>query len=264
MLLYSRFGAISQNISQIVLLLSIQFLHSIGWGGEAMITNHSQEGMVVAHTEELVFAGDGVRLSGQIDYPRPPSRITSVPLLFILHHAGCEARDGYQHFAHFGLSAGYAVFRWDKRGTGRSGAGGRGSTTQDAVNAYEVALEQARVDRRRVVILAQDAGTGLLGDSFGLFARRQPPRGVVLATNMLDEKAILAIESQLLIIMGQHDWNPWQKYGKAASDAHNEAYKHGSAYYVAPYANRMLLDIRSDAFHAGARNTLQDWLQVIA
>jgi len=229
-----------------------------------MITNQTQEGMAIEHTEELVFAGDGVRLSGQIDYPRSASRNITFPLLFILHHAGCEARGGYSHFAQFGLHSGYAVFRWDKRGTGRSGAGGRGSTTQDAVNAYEVALEQAKVDRRRVVILAQDAGTGLLGDSFGLFARLQHPHGVALATNVLDEKAVLAIESQLLILMGQHDWNPWQKFGKAASDAHHAAYKHGASYYVAPYANRMLIDIRSDTFHFGAKNTLQDWLQALA
>ncbi|MEO8613335.1 MAG: alpha/beta hydrolase [Chloroflexota bacterium] len=229
-----------------------------------MITNQTQEGMVVGHTEEVVFAGDGVRLSGQLDYPHAASRSTTFPLLFVLHHAGSEARSGYTHFAQFGLQAGYAVFRWDKRGTGRSGAGGRGSTTQDAVNAFEIALDQPKIDRRRVVILAQDAGTGLLGDSFGLFARQQSPHGVVLATNMLDEKAILAIESQVLIIMGQHDWNPWQKFGKAASDAHNEAYRHGASYYVAPYANRMLTDIRSETFHFGAKNTLHDWLQVIA
>ncbi|MBZ0288982.1 MAG: alpha/beta hydrolase [Anaerolineae bacterium] len=229
-----------------------------------MITNQTQAGMIAGHTEELVFAGDGVRLSGQLDYPRSPSRSTSFPLLFVLHHAGCDARSGYAHFAQFGLQSGYAVFRWDKRGTGRSGAGGRGSTTQDAVNAFEIALEQPGIDRRRVVILAQDAGTGLLGDSFGLFARQQAPHGVVLATNMLDEKAVLAIESQVLIIMGQHDWNPWQKFGKAASDAHNEAYRYGSSYYVAPYANRMLTDIRSESFHFGAKNTLTDWLQVIS
>jgi alpha-beta hydrolase superfamily lysophospholipase len=222
----------------------------------------TQAGISVGHTEELVFAGDRVRLSGQIDYPQ--SHLTThFPLLFVLHHAGCDARDGYDHFAQFGLASGYAVFRWDKRGTGRSGAGGRGSTIQDAVNAYEVALEQPNIDHRHVVILAQDAGTGLLGDSFGLFARLQLPHGVVLATNMLDEGAVLAIQTQLLILMGQHDWNPWQQYGKAASDAHNQAYKHGASYYVAPYANRMLVDIRSQVFHSGAKNTLQDWLQVL-
>lgn len=228
-----------------------------------MTSNQLMESVQIERTEELVFAGDGVRLAGQIDYPIPAPRQTTFPLLFILHHAGCDDRDGYRHFGQAALSAGYAVFRWDKRGTGRSGAGGRGSTTQDAVNAYEIALEQPQVDRRRVVILAQDAGAGLLGDSFGLFARVQNPYGVVLATNVLDEKAVLAIDTRLLVLVGQHDWNPWQRFGKSVCDAHNEAYKHGAFYYVAPYADRMLIDPRSNRFHFGADNALQDWLKTI-
>ena len=40
------------------------------------------------------------------------------------------------HYADVALEAGYAVFRWDKRGTGRSGSGGLGSPIEDAVKAY--------------------------------------------------------------------------------------------------------------------------------
>ncbi|MEZ4668356.1 MAG: hypothetical protein R3E39_10615 [Anaerolineae bacterium] len=217
----------------------------------------------VARTEELVFAGDGVRLAGQIDYPLVSSRQTTFPLLFILHNASCNDRDGYRHFADAGLDAGYAVFRWDKRGTGRSGAGGRGSTTQDAVNAYEIALEQPGIDRKHVIILAQGAGTGLLATSFGLFARVQHPYGVVLARNMLDERDVLAIDSRLLVLMGQNDWNPWQQYGKAVCEVHNKMYRHGAQYYVAPYADAMLIDPRTEKFHYGTNNTLQDWLRTV-
>jgi len=228
-----------------------------------MNVNTILESIKVGYSQELIFAGDGVRLAGQMDYPVPPSRSKSFPLVFILHHAGCEDREGYQAFADIGLQSNYAVFRWDKRGTGRSGAGGRGSTTQDAVNAYEIALEQPYIDRHRVVILAQDAGTGLLGSSFGLFARVQQPNGVILATNMLDADDVLAIESRLLVVMGQHDWNPWQQYGKAVCDAHNAAYHHGASYYVAPYANRMLVDPRTNRLHFGVENGIMDWLQAL-
>src|SRR5687768_15080584 len=103
-------------------------------------------------TRELRFAGDGVLLAGQIDYPLTPRPAAGYPLLFILHHAGCNTRDCYHDYAEMALETGFAVFRWDKRGTGRSGAGGRGSVTQDAVNAYEVAMEQPNVDRHRVVV----------------------------------------------------------------------------------------------------------------
>jgi len=53
-----------------------------------------------------------------------------------------------------------------------------------------------------------------LGDSFGLFARAQHPAGVALISNLLDQNAISAIDSRLLILMGQQDWNPWQEYGR--------------------------------------------------
>ncbi|HEX2907753.1 MAG TPA: hypothetical protein VHO69_12870 [Phototrophicaceae bacterium] len=228
-----------------------------------MTSNLTLESVRTRYQQELVFAGDGVRLAGQIDYPVSPTRSQMFPLIFVLHHAGCEAHDGYQAFADLGLDAGYAVFRWDKRGTGHSGASGRGSTTQDAVNAYEIALEQPHVDRRRVVILAQDAGAGLLGSSFGLFARVQLPHGVILATNTLNGDEALAIESRLLVVMGQNDWHPWQQYGKQVCDVHNQAYQHGASYYVAPYANRMLVDPRTESLHYGVQNVILDWLRAL-
>ena len=55
-----------------------------------MIVNQIDERVAVAHTEEIVFAGDGVRLDGQIDYPILSSRQKTFPLMFILHHAGCD------------------------------------------------------------------------------------------------------------------------------------------------------------------------------
>ena len=64
----------------------------------------------------------------------------------MLHHACCNTREDYNDYAEVALANGYAVFRWDKRGTGRSGDSGRGSTTQDAVNAYDIALAQPDVN----------------------------------------------------------------------------------------------------------------------
>ncbi|MCB9451357.1 MAG: hypothetical protein H6672_07945 [Anaerolineaceae bacterium] len=228
-----------------------------------MVVNQTLESVNADRTRELIFAGDGVRLAGQVDYPSVPTGKQTFPLVFLLHHAGCVNRRGYEHYAQMGMDAGYAVFRWDKRGTGRSGAGGRGSTIQDAVNAYEIALEQPGINRRKVVIVAQGAGTGILGSAYGLFARVQQPYGVVLVTNMLDETAVQAIDTQIQIVMGQNDWNPWQKYGQAACDAHLAHCKHGASFYVAPEADRMLIDSRTETFHAGARRVIQEWLESI-
>lgn len=214
-------------------------------------------------TRELTFAGDGVVLSGQIDYPAIPKPQGGFPLLFVMHHAGCNTRDCYNHYAELALESGYAVFRWDKRGTGRSGAGGRGSTTQDAVYAYEVAIEQDHINPRRTIIVAQGAGTGMLGSSFGLFARVQPPYGVILISNLLDEQAILAIEAPLQIIMAEDDWNPWTTYAEAVCTAHNAAYRYGATYYVAKNADRALADLTDPTqdFHRGARQVMEEWLR---
>jgi pimeloyl-ACP methyl ester carboxylesterase len=210
----------------------------------------------------MVFAGDEVRLAGQLDYPSAPRSSTRFPLLFILHHACGSTRDDYADYADIGLDSGYAVFRWDKRGTGRSGGGGRGSTTQDAVNAYEIALEQPHVDRKRAVILALGAGTGLLGSSFGLFARVEHPYAALLVANMLDEKEILALDTRLHVVSGQNDWNSPESYAEAAVAAHNRSYRYGAACYVAPNASRMLLT-EDDTLHDGARKVMRTWLKSI-
>ena len=217
-------------------------------------------GLTTTYGVELVFAGDHVPLAGQVDYPSSPPPSEGFPLIFILHHAGCNNRDWYWPFAEVGLRAGAAVFRWDKRGTGRSGASGRGSATQDAVNAYEIALEQPNINRKRVVILAQDAGSALLGNAYGLFARIQKPHGVVLLSNMLDGEAVEAIDCRVHILMSANDWNPWQTYARAAVNAHNAAYHLDSSCAVIPDVDRKLLDDR-EYLAPAARSILTDWLQ---
>ncbi len=212
---------------------------------------------------EIAFAGDDVCLSGQINYPNPPSPEGGLyPLIFVLPHAGCCSRDDFEAYVRLGLDVGHAVFRWDKRGTGRSGAGGRGSTTQDAINAYETALNQPRVDPHRVVVLAQGEGSLMLGQSFGLFARVHPPAAVLLTANMLDAEQVLAVDAPLQIISSDKDWHDWEVYAKAASEAHDQAYSHGAFYYVAPEASRFLADAYGE-LHSGAQVVIQNWLTTL-
>jgi hypothetical protein len=215
------------------------------------------------HIEEVTFAGDGVKLAGQIDYPNVRCPSEGYPLLFILHHAGYDTRDAYRHYVRLGNTQGFAVFSWDKRGTGRSGACGKGSTTRDALHAYRAALSQPFVNPERVVIIAVGAGTTMLGASFAQFARLQRPCGVVLAGNMLDPQAIKAIDSQVQIIIGENDWTPWQVFGKGVADAHNSAHPHGASYYVAECCDRALMDTRqkTPTFNENAGELIGNWLK---
>ncbi len=218
----------------------------------------------LASSNEIIFAGDEVRLAGQMDYPSAPRPENGYPLLFVLHHACCTTRDDYNDYAEIALANGYAIFRWDKRGAGRSGDSGRGSTIQDAVNAYEVALSQPDINPKRVVILAAGAGSALLGSSFGLFARAQHPFAVLLVTNMLDDREILALDTRIKIIMSAEDWNTPQIYAEAASAAHRQAYRHGASFYVVENGDRQLMtcdDYGQAHLDSGARKAIGDWLK---
>lgn len=232
-----------------------------------MTTNYALESTEVTQSREVVFAGDGVRLAGQIDYPGTQNPPAGYPIIFILHHAGGNTRDDYRHYAEIGLEMGCAVFRWDKRGTGRSGGGGRGSTLQDAINAYRIAISQPGIDRKKIIILAQSEGTLMLSDIFNALAEIQNPYGALLVGNLLDKQDILAIKTQVQVIIGENDWISWRLYGKEACDAHVETYSYGARFSVAHHADRLLIDTRypgKNKFHIGAKQIIRDWLATLS
>jgi uncharacterized protein len=184
----------------------------------------------------------------------------------VVPHSGCNTRNDYAHYASVALQSGYAVFRYDKRGTGRSGAGGLGSTIQDAINAYATAVKQDCLDTAKVIILAQGEGTLLLSEAFEAFEDVQPPFGALLIGNMLDQKQILSIKTRIQVIIGSQDWISWQNYGKAPCDAHNAFYKYGARFSVAHHADRLLLDTRAGGqgrIHIGAKQIIKEWLQTL-
>lgn len=214
----------------------------------------------VGISHEVIFAGDNVRLAGQIDYPNRPVPTNGYPLLFILPNACCTGRHGFNHHTEIGLQAGYAVFRWDKRGTGRSASGGMGCPEQDAVNAYLAAIQQADVDRNNVVIWTQTDASLLLGENYNRFKDVQQPLGIILSGNMLDENAILKLDTRVFCVTGERDWNLASRYAIKTIITHNEKYNLDSGSYVAQYADRKLIDTRNKMFHAGAEATIHDWL----
>lgn len=230
------------------------------------IAYHSAYATRIGHSREVIFAGDNVRLAGQTDYPEMRTPAGGFPLLFLLPNTHCNTRDDVEPLAEVGVDAGFAVFRWDRRGTGRSGAGGAGSTTQDAVEAYETALHQPQINRRQVIIVAQGAGTGLLGSAYGLFARVQPPHAALLISSLLDPTAIQALDTRIHIIQGENDWNPWQTYSQAACRAHRAIYPHGATYTMLPGLDHDLMsqDPLLPGLHPLTRSAIGDWLRMAA
>lgn len=211
-------------------------------------------------SHEVIFAGDQVRLAGQIDYPNLPVPAKGYPLLFILPDGCCRSRKGFLNHKQIGNEAGFAVFRWDKRGTGRSASGGIGCPEQDAINAYETAVHQADVDPSRVIIWTHTDASLLLGENYEAFKSIQKPLSIILSGNMLDEESILKLDAQLLCITGERDWNTASQFALNTSKIHAEHYQLGSSAYIAKFADRKLIDTRNNMFHAGAKATIHDWL----
>ena len=111
------------------------------------------------------------------------------------------------------------------------------------------------------MIFAGNEGTLILGQEYKLFADIQKPAGIILAGNMLDEKAILAIDVPVHIVVSKNDWNDWRIYAEKASDTHAEKYGYESSFYVATNTNRMLMYSGSTTFHKGAETSIKHWLK---
>ena len=226
-----------------------------------MASNIHDERPMLGVTQEIFFAGDDVRLAGQIDYPDGKTPHTGYPLIFIIQHATCTSRKNQAHYAQLGMSAGAAVFRWDKRGTGSSGSSGQGSAANDVLYAYEKALSLPSINPNRAVIIAQNEGTLAVGEMYQQFAEIKRPLGVVLAGNMLDEKAIIAIDVPVHCVVSKNDWNAWQTYAEDAAEAHAAKYNYTASYYVATNTDRRLMYTSGATFHRGAASSITHWLE---
>lgn len=190
--------------------------------------------------QEVSFQSeDGTRLAGQLD--RPPGQVRP-PLIFIIHHSGAVDRDAYQYLAARLVPAGYAVFRFDKRGTGRSEGTYGCCEDSDALAAYRAAVTQDDIDTQRIFIVAQSIGTRILAERFEEFARIHQPAGVVLLSSLLPGEDILAIKAPLHIIISDSELN-LAALGEDAVKAHQAAYNYGASYFIAPHTEHTLFDI---------------------
>lgn len=227
-----------------------------------MVANRTDNNLdSIGVTEMVDFAGDSVRLAGQIDYPQADRPSNGYPLIFIIQHGTSISRADYEHVTALGTRAGAAVFRWDKRGTGRSGNGTSGSLANDTQKAYEFALSLPSINPERVIIFAQSEGTLLLGQDYGRFATIQRPQGVILAGNMLDERAVLSINVPIHFVVSKNDWNDWHTYAEKASDSHADKYAYTGSFYVATNTNRLLMYSSGNTFHKGTETSIRHWLK---
>lgn len=221
-----------------------------------------------AITHEVTFVSDqSVQLAGQFDLPRDSPQ---PPLVVFIHHSGPENRDIYQHLAAYLVPRGYAVFRFDKRGTGRSGGVHGCCEADDALAAYRAAYTASGFDHLQVFIVAQSLGTQIVAERFPDFQAIGAPAGVVLLSSLLRDEAVLAIRTPIHIIVSDSEADVGA-LSAGAVRAHRLAYDYGASYFVAPNTEHTLFDISAgpldwsapdwpEKFSAPARDSLLSWL----
>lgn len=222
-----------------------------------------------SEVQEIRFPGhDGVSLAGQFDWP--PNH-PQPPLVFIIHHADPIDRDYYQYLAARLVPAGYAVFRFDKRGTGQSEGIYGCCEADDALAAYRAAIAQGGFDRARVFIIAQSIGSKILAERFEEFTKVHQPAGVVLLSSLLKNEEILAIKAPLHIIVSDSE-PELVAISEGAAGAHRAVYNYGASFYIAPQTEHTLFDVSDgpidwsdpdwpDHFHSGVWSSLINWLE---
>ncbi len=219
---------------------------------------------------QVQFASGDVTLAGELDLPRSPE---TAPLVFIIHHSGPVTRDAYGYLAELLTSAGFAIFRFDKRGVGASEGVYGCCEAEDALAAYRAAVTQQGIDRGQVFIVAQSIGTEQLAAHFEEFAAIQPPVGVVLLSSLLGPELIAAIAAPVHIIVSDSESNLDAISAQAAA-AHQQQWPYGATYYIADHSEHTLFDISDEPidwsdpvwvqrYHRGAMQSMIDWMRNI-
>jgi len=217
---------------------------------------------------QIAFLAGDVTLAGELDLPRVDG---AAPLAFIIHHSGPVGRDAYGYLAELLTGAGFAVFRFDKRGVGASGGEYGCCEAADTLAAYRAAVAEAGIDRDRVFIVAQSIGTEHLATHFAEFAAVQSPAGVALLSSLLGPAQIAAIAAPVHIIVADSEPN-LEAITTQAVEAHRTRWPYGASSYVAAHAEHTLFDIKdgpidwSDPtwvarYHRGAMQSLVNWLK---
>lgn len=218
---------------------------------------------------ELRFTtDDGTILAGELNLP---STMPPRALVVIVHHSGPVDRTSYAYMAEQLLPAGYAVFRFDKRGNGASGGRYGCCEASDALAAYAAATQEPDMAGLPVLIVAQSIGTQYLAEDFAAYQRIRPPQGVALLSSLLSPEAITAVAAPVHVIIADSE-PELERIGPNAVAAHQAALPYGASLYIAAHAEHTLFDISdgpidwddpawATRFHRGAMASLLAWME---
>jgi len=172
---------------------------------------------------ETTFPSVDATLAAQWDFPRT----SPAPLVVLVPASGPIDRNGwypglgedpsdgmYAQLTRQLVDAGFAVFRYDKPGTGRSSPGRYVTERANAIEAYTRAVDHARIDTDHVFLVGHGLGTDTIAGIFPRFAAVTKPAGVVLLDSRVGETDSVRIKAPLFVINPGEDPDNRYQYGE--------------------------------------------------
>jgi len=177
---------------------------------------------------ETTFESVDATVSAQWEFPAR----TPAPLVVLLPASEAVDRDGlppgyggdpatgiYAQLSRKLLDAGFAVFRYDSPGTGRSGSGQYSTTRSTALEAYTRAVDHPKVDGTHVFLMGHSASTDSVVGIYPRYAAVRVPAGVVLLANVVGETDLVRVDAPTLIVVSDKTPDDIYQYGQFPTDA---------------------------------------------
>ncbi|HEY2772487.1 MAG TPA: alpha/beta fold hydrolase [Candidatus Binatia bacterium] len=179
---------------------------------------------------ETTFKSVDATVSAQWEFPAH----TPAPLVVLIPASEAVDRDGlppgyggdpatgiYAQLARKLLDAGFAVFRYDSPGTGRSSSGQFCTVRSTALEAYTRAVDNPKVDPAHVFLLGHSASTDAVVGIYPRYAAVRPPAGVVLLASIVGETDIVRVDAPTLIVVSDKTPDEIYQHGQFPTDARN-------------------------------------------
>ncbi len=177
---------------------------------------------------ETTYKSVDATVAAQWEFPAttPAPLVVIVPASEALDRNGLPAGYGedpdtgiYAQLAAKLLAAGFAVFRYDAPGTGRSSPGRYTTVRATALEGYTHAVDHAKIDPDQVYLLGHAAGTDTIVGIYSRYTAVHPPAGVILLANRVGENDIVQVQAPTLLIVTDKTPDDQYQLGQFPADA---------------------------------------------